>query len=90
MNEIIENIAVQAGFIKDKYGLYWDNDDNAEGVDLEWFAELIVLECINKQLSLAATFETVAPELSSEFLDGTTYGLMEGAELIEKHFGIEQ
>jgi hypothetical protein len=31
MNELIENIAVQAGFIKDKYGLYCDNDDNAEG-----------------------------------------------------------
>ena len=47
MNEIIENIAVQAGFIKDKYGLYWDNDDNAEGVDLERFAELIVKECVS-------------------------------------------
>ena len=44
MNEIIENIAVQAGFIKDKYGLYWDNDDNKEGVDLERFAELIIKE----------------------------------------------
>ena len=52
MNEIIENIAVQAGFFKDKYGLYWDNDDNTEGVDLEWFAELIVLECM--QVSMKA------------------------------------
>lgn len=52
MNEIIENIAVQAGFIKDKYGLYWDNDDNTEGVDLEWFAKLIVRECM--QVSMKA------------------------------------
>ena len=60
MNEIIENIAVQAGFIKDKYGLYWDNDDNAEGVDLEWFAELIVLECMRvsmKAVEMDAEYE---------------------------------
>lgn len=87
MNELIENISVQAGFIKDKYGLYWDNDDNTEGVDLERFAELIVLECVNKQLTLAASYETSIP--GYEFLDGTINGLNEGAELIKQHFGIE-
>ncbi len=43
---MIERIALEAGFHKDKYGLYWDQDANSEGVDLEKFAELIVRECI--------------------------------------------
>lgn len=92
MNEIIENIAVQAGFIKDKYGLFWDNDNNAEGVDLERFAELIVLECVNKQLALAAIFASIPgyEPVSSEFLDGTINGLKEGAELIKQHFGVSK
>ena len=46
MNERIRQLAEQAGFSKDKYDLYWDDDANAEGVDLEKFAELIVRECL--------------------------------------------
>ena len=46
MNEQIQKLAEQAGFSKDKYDLYWDDDANAEGVDLEKFAELIVRECL--------------------------------------------
>jgi hypothetical protein len=45
MNERIKQLAREAGFSKDKYDLYWDEDANAEGVDLEKFAELIVAEC---------------------------------------------
>ena len=45
MNERIRVLAEQAGFSKDKYDLYWDEDANAEGVDLEKFAELIIAEC---------------------------------------------
>jgi hypothetical protein len=41
----IQELAEQAGFSKDKYDLYWDDDANAEGVDLEKFAELIIIEC---------------------------------------------
>lgn len=37
----IEQLAKEAGFSKDKYGLYWDCDANAEGVDLEEFANLV-------------------------------------------------
>ena len=47
MNERIEKPALQAGFSKDKYDLYWDEDANAEGVDLEKFAQLIVKETCN-------------------------------------------
>ena len=48
MNERIKELATQAGFSKDKYGLYWDADANAEGVDLEKFAELIIAECMEQ------------------------------------------
>jgi hypothetical protein len=44
MNKRLHELANQAGFSKDKYGLFWDEDANAEGVDLEKFAELMVEE----------------------------------------------
>lgn len=77
MNEIIENIAVQAGFIKDKYGLYWDNDDNAEGVDLERFSELIVSECMD-------VLTDVLPPNVPESRDG-----IHPVWHIKQHFGVE-
>ena len=46
MNTRIEELALQAGFSKDKYSLYWDEDANSDGVDLEKFAKLIVQECL--------------------------------------------
>ena len=57
------------------------------------FAELIVRECVNKQMALARNYETpiegyepVAPE----FLEGTINGLKEGCELLLQHFGVEE
>lgn len=59
----------------------------------EEFAELIVKACINKQLELAADLE-VCPEgyepVCPEFVEGTVYGLKEGAELIGQHFGVKE
>lgn len=46
MNKQIEKIALEAGFHSDKFGLYWDQDANSEGVDLEQFAELIIEHCL--------------------------------------------
>lgn len=46
MNKRIKELAEQCFFTKDKYGLYWDENANADGIDLEKFAELIVQECI--------------------------------------------
>ena len=46
MNKRIEELAKQAGFNKDKYQLYWDENSNTEGVDLDKFAELIIQECM--------------------------------------------
>jgi hypothetical protein len=48
MNKRIEELAQQAGMLRDKYGLYWNahvHDNPDDGVDLEKFAELIVREC---------------------------------------------
>jgi hypothetical protein len=77
MNERIEKLAKQAGFSKDKYDLYWDEDANAEGVDLEKFAELIVRECINT----AVTTE----------IEGNNNAMLRGeiATRLTKHFGVE-
>jgi hypothetical protein len=48
MNERIEQLASQAGMLRDKYGLYWNAHDNLDdGVDLEYFTELIVRECMH-------------------------------------------
>lgn len=46
MNKRIEELAKQVGFSKDKYQLYWDENSNTEGVDLEKFAELIIQKCM--------------------------------------------
>jgi len=45
MNERIRELAEQAGMFRTKYGLYKDGLGPDEGVDLEKFAELIVIEC---------------------------------------------
>ena len=48
MKQEFEQLASQAGMLRDKYGLYWNAHDNFDdGVDLEKFAELIVRECAN-------------------------------------------
>ena len=84
MNDCIEELATQAGFSKDKYDLYWDEDANAEGVDLEKFAELIVQECIGlirKQ------------SIGEEILGGQhfkTVQLGETIATITEHFGVEE
>ena len=46
MSNHIQELAKQAGFSKDKYQLYWDENSNTEGVDLEKFAELLIQECM--------------------------------------------
>ena len=45
VNLLIIDLAKEAGFTDDKYGLFWDEDANAEGVDLEKFTWKIVQYC---------------------------------------------
>ena len=78
MNERIKQLAEQAGFSKDRFDLFWDEDANAEGVDLEKFAELIVREC----LSIVEPTEDSGDEWCVT-LKGT-------AQEIKEHFGVEE
>ena len=51
MNERIEQLASQAGMLRDKYGLYWNAHDNPDdGVDLEKFAELLLQDYAKKTI----------------------------------------
>jgi hypothetical protein len=78
MNERIEQLASQAGMLRDKYGLYWNAHDNPDdGVDLEKFVELIVKECAKVLTQHGAYFSG----------DGEPYHY--AASLIEEHFGVE-
>lgn len=45
LNPLIIDLAKQAGFDDDKYGLFWDQDANAEGIDLEKFTFKIIQYC---------------------------------------------
>ena len=94
MNERIFELAKQADLIQ------WDSlpsgartPDHESVVKAKKFAELLIRECVNKQLSLAANYEATAEGYEPafpEFVEGTVNGLKEGAELIRQHFGVEE
>jgi hypothetical protein len=76
MNKTIQALIEQAT-TEEKDGFKYFNKEK--------FAELIIKECVKKQLALAANYETVVPGYESafpEFVDGTVNGLKEGCELI--------
>lgn len=60
MNERIRQLAEQAGMTDDKFGMYFAKDKhNEDGVDLEKFAELIIMKCL-----------TICEELGDKGMDG--------------------
>lgn len=67
MNNRIEELAKEAGFSKDKYSLYWDDDANAEGVDLEKFAELVINECADVANSVYSLRVPSGPIIKKHF-----------------------
>lgn len=81
MNKRIEELAEQVHFTKDKYGLYWDENANNDGVDLEKFAELIVKECAG----------LLRKEAESNYDEGTDSfnALMREAAWMKEYFGVE-
>lgn len=73
MNKRIEELAAEAGFSKDKYGLYWDDDSNKEGVDLERFAKLIIQECMQVSMDSVG----LDAEYEAWYLIGQHFGVEE-------------
>ena len=88
MNERIQELAEQAGFSKDKYDLYWDDDANAEGVDLERFAELIVRECARIARATPCSYEE--DEVRQRLGHTWDMASLEAGHEIVKHFGVEE
>ena len=79
MNERIRELAEQAGYLPDMFGIgHWDMPECKK------FAELIVLECIGKVTKVSDSIK----EFDSDNVDGIdlcdliTYH-------IKKHFGVE-
>ena len=74
MNERIQQLAEQAGYQKDSFGVgHWDMPECKK------FAELIVREC-------AGLFPNVYVEIENEY--GHTPVI--AADYIKKHFGVEE
>ena len=73
MNKRIEELAKQAGFNKDKYQLYWDENSNTEGVDLDKFAELIIQECMQVSMDSVG----LDAEYEAWYLIGQHFGVKE-------------
>ena len=93
MNERIKELAEQAGFSEDQYGLYWDEDSNTEGVDLEKFAELIVRECLvilnQNNPRPPGTVILYSMDQDRDFDTGWQVAVETKHSQIKKHFGVE-
>lgn len=71
--QLIENFAKEAGCTKDKYGLYHSNNED-HGIDLEKFAELILLECVRLKDQLECPVGNSA--WGEAYQDGWTEGTL--------------
>jgi hypothetical protein len=91
MNERIKELAEQAGFSKDRFDLFWDEDANAEGVDLEKFAELIVQECAALAKSKSEHIQSITPDDHDDqiHLHSLAWQFEEFGYEIKKHFGVK-
>jgi hypothetical protein len=79
MNELIKELAEQAGMTDDKFGMFFAKDKhNEDGVDLEKFAELIVQRCADIVYRCSA----------GECYSG--YEFKFAGDKIKKHFGVEK
>ena len=86
MNERIEELAEQAGFMDSWFS---ESGDDCER-ELKKFAELIVLECVK----LYNHVDVMAPVGNSAWGEAYQEGWVEGTqrykETIEEHFGVEK
>jgi len=82
MNERIKELAEQAGYTKDMFGIgHWDMPE------CQKFAELIVRECIDKiETHRIPVGNSAAGEMACEW---TYSALKEIRDEIKEHFGVE-
>jgi len=83
MNERIKQLAEQAGYLPDSFGIgHWDMPE------CQKFAELIVQECINKiETYRIPVRNSAAGEMACEW---TYEALKEIRDEIKEHFGVEE
>lgn len=72
MSDKIKELAEQAGFSQDKFGLYWDEDNNADGVDLDKFAVLIIAHCLEQCNTIQDQYRELRKE-NSDFTEKNRY-----------------
>jgi hypothetical protein len=84
MNERIQELAVQAGYLPDSFGVgHWDMPECKK------FAELIVAECV--QTLIDNTPERYTNEAAEEDWDkGYDRAMRDCVHHIQEHFGVEE
>ena len=88
MNERIQQLAEQAGFID-----RGTNHTAYMNFDHEKFAELIVRECIKESMDEIVTDDEIAQEkdpLIREYLNGNNQGIVDAVVRFRNHFGVEE
>ena len=81
MNERIKELALQAGYTKDMFGVgHWDMPECKK------FAELIIEECIEQGDTLAKHYIDTHPEQEQVMLLAS---IADYSNEIKKHFGVE-
>ena len=81
MNERIRQLAEQAGFL------------NKDEESIEYFAELIVKECIKESMDEIVSDEDLATEtdpMIREYLLGQNQGIVDAVVRFRNHFGVEE
>jgi hypothetical protein len=88
MNERIKQLAEQAGYTTDMFGVgHWDMPECKK------FAELIVRECMKESMDEIVADEDIAQEkdpLIKEYLLGNNQGIVDAVVRFRNHFGVEE
>jgi len=84
MNKRIRELATQAEFS--------ENDLHIQGDNFQYFAELIVRECMKEAWDEIVADEEIAQEkdpLIREYLTGNNQGIVDAVVRFRNHFGVE-
>ena len=82
MNERIKQLALQAGYEKDMFGIgHWDMPERKK------FAELIIRDCIN---CTKEWYEARIADSARDYSRGYVHGCDEAIAEMKKRFGVEE